>query len=81
MVEIPLDFKLQESNSRITKIRRHLMPPPPQTPSDKIQTFNRLGVNIESIFQNIWRGGRGQGCPLNSYYTRKKTPPGPYNRL
>ena len=60
MVEIPLNFKLQESNSRITKIRCHLMPP---TPLDKIQTFNRLKIVSERILHQFFKiFGEGEGA-------------------
>ena len=73
MVDIPQ--KLQESNSRIIKIRRPLMAPP-KIPLDKIQNFNRLKSSRSAYCINFSKylegGGGGLGCPLDPSYTRKE---------
>ena len=56
MVEI--SQKLQEIKSRIIKIRQPLMAPPPPNTFRYRLSYNRLGVNIASIFATyLERGG------------------------
>ena len=73
MVEIPQ--KLQESNSRITKIRRPFSgkkPPTPQTLLDKIQTLNRLKIVSDWILHRFFKIFGGGVAPRAFLHKKKK---------